>query len=267
MSSLSSPRPSATRRPVGRPLAWLLFLCWLATCPATAGSLQVSPILLEFEGAQQAQGIWLSNTGPEPLRAQVRVREWSQKTAGDVLADTDVLVASPPILEIAPGERQLVRIVRLQANAADVERAYRLLIDELPAAKGADSSGLLFLLRYSVPVFLLPTGVQETSADAGPRRLTDLSGLSASLSNENGNPVLTLGNAGRQRLRLSQLVHVASDGARTELVPGLLGYVLAGQQMSWNLPLPGQVASGGVFEARFNNDAQSQTMQMTGAVH
>lgn len=231
-----------------------------------AGSLQVSPILLEFESAQQAQGIWLSNTGTAPIRAQVRVREWSQTTAGDTLADTDALVASPPILEIAPGERQLVRIVRLRASAADGERSYRLLVDELPAAEGADSSGLQFLLRYSVPVFVLPAGVAQASADSGPRPLTDLSGLSASLSNADGNAVLTLGNTGRQRLRLSQLVHVAAEGTRTELVPGLLGYVLTGQQMRWSLPLPEQIGSGGGFEARFNDDAQSQTLQMTGAL-
>src|SRR5688572_24135268 len=82
-------------------LAALLYL----PLPTLAGSLQVTPISLEFAPEEQAQGLWLSNSGTQPIRAQVRVQQWTQADGTEALAATDALVASPPILEIAAGQR------------------------------------------------------------------------------------------------------------------------------------------------------------------
>lgn len=233
--------------------------------PAWAGSLQVSPISLEFAADEQAQGIWLSNSGTEPIRAQVRVQQWTQTAAGDALESTNALVASPPMLEIAAGQRQLVRIVRLSAPASAQETAYRLLVDELPASEEPGSPGLQFLLRYSVPVFLLPTSAVPAARQTGSRPPTDLSHLLGTQAVDDGNLVIVLQNQGVQRLRISQLTHAADDGTRTPLMPGLLGYVLAGREMRWTLPLPAAVKAGGVLKAKFNDDPEEQTLPLYGA--
>jgi fimbrial chaperone protein len=253
----------SARRGHGRPLravAWLLAALLSCAWPALAGSLQVSPILLEFEPGQQAQGIWLSNTGEAPIRAQVRVKQWSQDGTDEALMDTESLVASPPILQIGPGERQLVRIVRLQPGAVATEQSFRLLVDELPA-EADRGQGLQFLLRYSVPVFVLPPGTRAAGGEAGPRPPTDLAPLVAELRSNGEGSVLTLSNAGPQRLRLSQLTRIAADGERSVLVPGLLGYVLAGQSMSWRLP-PAGPPGNATLEARFNDDEQAQALPL-----
>jgi len=265
MGMLSLPRWLVCRRPAQRACGWIIALCGLVAWPALAGSLQVSPILLEFAPDQQAQAVWLSNSGSEPIRAQVRVRAWTQSVAGDVLGDTDLLAASPPILEIAPGERQLVRIVRIGKSLPDRERPHRLLVDELPASEGTDAGGLQFLLRYSVPVFLLPTGATAVTSETGPQPLSDVSALAVSLIANGADAVLTLRNHGARRLRISQLVHVAADGQRTALVPGLLGYALSGQEMSWTLPQAAAVAAGGSLKAKFNDDQQEQALPLPGA--
>lgn len=256
------------KRPVRhRPLRSLaacltLLACWLAA-PVLAGSLQVSPILLEFGPADQAQGLWLSNSGSEPIRAQVRVQQWTQSEQGDQLAATGDLAASPPILQIAPGEQQLVRIVRIARLPADREHAYRLLVDELPASDDAASPGLQFLLRYSVPVFLLPEGAVPVAGQSGERPPTDLSRLSGGFRRgDDGRFVLSLRNDGARRVRISQLTHVAGDGTRTVLEPGLLGYALAGRQMQWTLSLPPAAATAGVLKARFNDDQQEQSLPL-----
>ncbi|KAF1686301.1 pili assembly chaperone [Pseudoxanthomonas broegbernensis] len=234
---------------------------------ARAADLQVSPILLEFAQAQQAQAIWLSNSGQHPLRAQVRVHAWSQDGGEDRLAPTRDLVASPATLEIAPGAQQMVRVVRLQPGPAPTERSYRLLVDELPpAAAQARPAGLQFLLRYSIPVFLEPAG----PAPAVPAAQASLPGtgpasLRFALEPAPGGSRLVASNAGTRRAKLSQLVLVAADGGARALNQGLLGYVLAGQTMSWPLPVSHPLAPDQTLEARFNDDPDARPLPLDGA--
>jgi fimbrial chaperone protein len=253
-------RAWALPRVAGAPALGMLLAA--AGCPAAhAADLQVSPISLQFAAAEQAQGLWLSNTGTQPLRAQVRVQRWFQGNDGDQLEAARDLVASPPSLEIAPGQRQLVRIVRPQPATAAQERSYRLIVDELPAGSGsalnsqplaAPAQGLQFLLRYSIPVFVAPQG----PAAPVPKQ-SDLRSLSAQLT-VGAQTHLSVANAGARRVRISQLVYEDSQGRRVMLVAGLLGYVLAGQQMRWVLPAAARGATSGVLKARFNDDEQEQ---------
>jgi fimbrial chaperone protein len=241
----------------------LLGLAVLGLSAAQAASLQVAPISLEFAPLEQAQSVWLSNTGTLPVRAQVRVQQWSQPDQADQLEPTRELVASPPMVEIAPGDKQMIRIIRMQPETPQREKSFRLIIDELPSSGGAapaGGGGLQFLLRYSVPVFLALSAPVPASS-----KPTDVSQLSATFDNTpSPSPVLTVANAGAQRVKLSQLVYVNAQGARTTVVPGLLGYVLAGQRMRWPLPLAaGQyLPADGVFKAKFNADVEEQTLPL-----
>ncbi|WP_267120372.1 fimbrial biogenesis chaperone, partial [Xanthomonas sacchari] len=130
---------------------------WLAAAgAAVAASLQVAPTSVSLRAEETAQGLWLSNSGDVPLRAQVRVFRWQQRDGEDVLDPSDRIALSPPMLQLAPHARQLVRVIRLDPAPAAGEDAYRILVDELPSqdASGNASAGLQFVLRYSVPVFL-----------------------------------------------------------------------------------------------------------------
>ncbi len=256
------PRSLPPQRPVRRLLKWLASLGCLLLAPlAWAGSLQVSPILLEFPAGEQATGLWLSNSGTTPIRAQVRIQQWSQADGVEQLDPTQGLVASPPILEIAPGQQQLVRIVRQQANAPTQELAYRVLVDELPDAQAEDRTGLQLLLRYSIPAFVLPQGTGDARQAHKPTA-TDLSQVAAHLQLKADAALLTVSNRGRQRIRLSQLVHVDAQGVRTPLVTGLMGYVLAGQRMQWTLPLADHALHGGTLKAKFNDDLEEQSLPL-----
>ncbi|MDW5442469.1 molecular chaperone [Polaromonas sp. SM01] len=228
---------------------------------ASAASLQVSPILLEFAPKEQAQSMWLSNTGTQPLRAQVRVQQWTQTSEGDQLSPTRALLASPPVVEIPPGEKQMIRIIRPQGGVPAREESYRLIVDELPSSGvagpgGTAPAGLQFLLRYSVPVFV--SVVEPVPVTGKP---SDISALSTSLQSGPPAPLLTVINKGTQRVKISQLVHVDKQGRRTSLVPGLLGYVLAGQRMQWPLNLP----ADGTFKAKFNADLEEQVLPLAPA--
>ena len=89
------PTPNITRR-ISRRLTWSLLLTASLAC---AGNLQVAPILLEFSDGEQAQALWLENTGDQALHAQVRVQRWTQNDAGDVLEPSQMLLARPAIIQ------------------------------------------------------------------------------------------------------------------------------------------------------------------------
>ena len=238
---------------------------------ATAADLQVSPILVEFGASQQAAAAWLSNTGQQTLRAQVRLQSWTQDGHQDVLDATRDLVASPATVEVEPGGRQMVRLIRLQPAPTAQERSYRLLVDELPGDPGAEQEGLQFLLRYSIPVFIAPAGVNaapnEPTRGATLPPPTDLADLQLKLQAHAEGSTLLATNAGMRRIKLSQLTLVDADGREQPLNQGLLGYVLAGRSMSWPLPLPYPLKPGQTLKARFNDDLQAQPLPLDSTGH
>lgn len=211
----------------------------LATAPARAASLQVSPTGLALAPTQNADVLTLTNSGSEPLRAQVRVFQWTQHDGKDVLEPTRDIVATPAMLAVAPGASQLVRVVRLAPPGA-VEGSYRVVVSELPPPKkdGA-KAGLQFALQYSLPVFLLPPGAPASGGYALHARKI-------------GN-MLEVSNTGRLHARLSSLAQVGAGGKGTVLFPGLLGYVLPGQTMRWPLP-PATDPGSNAFAAVINDD-------------
>lgn len=262
MSALRERQRWTAPRHAGQALATILAY---GTLQLHAGNLQVAPILLEFGEGQQAQALWLENNGTRPLHAQVRVRQWTQDGSADVLEPSDTLQASPAIAEIAAGQRQLVRILRPTGNSAPPphEQAFRLLVDELPEPQEQVTQGLQFLLRYSIPVFILPAGIRPKIERAGPATATDATQLHGEWHQTAGTLSVTLHNTGQQRIRLSQLRGL-HDGATIELTPGLLGYVLPGQQMQWTLQVPPATPAINALQARFNDDPAPQLLPVTG---
>ena len=95
-----------------------LLLCaglLLAGASAWASGLQVAPVSLTLQPMQHADGLWLSNTGTDQVHAQVRVYRWTQADGADQLTPSQDLVISPPMLGIGPGDRQLIRVIRIGA--------------------------------------------------------------------------------------------------------------------------------------------------------
>jgi len=235
--------------------------------PAQAASLQVSPIRVEFEPTEQAQALNLSNNGTEPLEAQVRVQRWSQADGREVLSPADDIVASPAIVRIAPGQRQVVRLVRAHPVAGGKELSYRVLVDELPKQQSQQEGGLKVLLRYSIPVFVAATRqlADQATGKASPAE-TDLTRVSAKLERgDNGKSQLHVRNDGISHVRISFLSLSGSNGSRQSLGNGLIGYVLAGQEMSWPVDVAYPLAQGQTLKARFNDDREARAVPLDNA--
>jgi len=212
-----------------------------AVSPALAGGLQIAPVTLTLQATQNADGIWLSNEGGAPLNAQVRVWRWTQSGGSDKLADAQGLVISPPMLSLAPGQKQLVRVIRTGPTVGNTEDAWRLSVDELPSAKPAKNQ-IQFVMRYSVPVFVQPAGLDG----AEPR-------LRWRLVQADGRAFIEVNNQGTSHAQLAEATFVNDRGARKVISPGLLGYVLPGSTMRWIIPaVAGDVQRGGKVEVMIN---------------
>lgn len=235
----------------------------LGSTATHAAALQVSPVTVEFKSTEQAQAIYLVNNGKDPLEAQVRVRRWTQEQGKDKLDEADDVVASPAIIRVAPGERQVVRVVRKKATAPAQELSYRLLVDELPHKAKTDHSGLTVLLRYSIPVFIAPAGSASQPAEEGARAETNLSVVHAQLvAATAGKSNLLMRNDGIVHIRVSHLGLTSANGKDSILEDGLVGYVLPGQQMSWPVDVPYPLPAGDTLKARFNDDRETHPVPL-----
>ncbi len=240
----------------------------LSGASAGAASLQVGPTSVTLQARQNADGLSLSNTGTAPLHAQVRVFRWTQQDGEDKLEPTKDIAVSPPMLVIAPGAQQLVRVIRLQPPPADTETSYRVIVDELPVevatgaagapaadAKADAKPGLQFVLQYSVPVFLMPQG----EAAIAPV-------LESRLIQEGQTPSIEIGNSGKQHAQIADLVFVDAKGERHMIAAGLSGYVLPGKTKRWPLPATSLVPATGTFKARINGEPVEQSLPLGRAI-
>jgi fimbrial chaperone protein len=225
----------------------IVLACLLAVgSHASASGLQIAPTGLQLVPGGPAQALWLTNTGDRELHAQVRAFQWSQASGHDELVATQALLASPPMLNIAPGGRQLVRVIRTgQTGPSTGEQAFRLLVDELPLGE-AKQTGVQYVLRYSVPVFVGAAGSPSLQ-------------WSTSVGHEGIE--LNIHNAGAVHAQVSALNLSQPGAAPVELVPGLLGYVLPGATMHWTVALPaGASTANASIKALINGEPTDQTL-------
>lgn len=234
--------------PLPRPLALLLALLVLLPGMARAGSsLLIWPIDPALEHGQRASALWLENHGSQPALLQVRIFAWSQRDGEEHYQAQHEVVGSPPMFRVEPGARQLVRLTRLAPSAPGTERAYRILIDEVPTPQAsptsAEGNGIRFQMRYSVPLFLYGEGL---GAKGGERPALEWRQLV-----EGGKAYLEVRNRGPRHARLTQVVLERPSGSQA-IEDGLLGYVLAGASMRWPLPRP--LSGGGRLRAEVNGE-------------
>ncbi|MGJ0193211.1 fimbrial biogenesis chaperone [Pantoea sp. RRHST58] len=202
----------------------LLFFVFLLTASAqAANSLMIWPIDPAINPEEKASELWLENRGSVTTLMQVRIFSWQQVGGKEQYATQQSVVASPPLVRIEPGKKQLVRLIKQTPPAAGQERAYRVVLDEIPTPRtpGENQAGLNFQMRYSVPLFVYGDGLTRDGAKP------DLSWQQVS---EGGRSWLLIANRGSGHARLSNV----TVGGR-KLGDGLFGYVLAHSENRWPL--------------------------------
>src|SRR6185295_17549654 len=173
-----------------------LMLLVIAATAHGAGSLRVAPTRVDLP-ANRSASITVTNTGRDSTLIQIQVMQWSQASGKDEYTTASEVIASPPILTLEGGGEQIVRIgLRRAAGQSDMpsnERAYRVFVQEVPAASAGESRELNVVLRIGVPLFVTPP-------DAAAARLS----WELICADDNA-PLLAIHNGGGRAQRIDEL--------------------------------------------------------------
>ena len=194
----------------------------MISSPAWAQAMGISPVRVEMTGGEQSAIITVRNTGASPINLQVRAMDWSQVDGVESFSLAGTLIASPPMSTLAPGEEQIVRLFLDEPAKRTSEKAFRLILDEIPLGEPTPGAGMRIRLRALVPVFVAPKGVLRPDIQWSARR--SAAGL-----------LLTAVNTGARRNRLLNL-NVAVGGTPIAVPSSNSGYVLSGGSQSWTVP-------------------------------
>lgn len=128
-------------------------LCW-------AGGFQVYPIRVFLNASESSTLMTVRNDGSERLRLQVSVMAWDQNKQGEmILNPTEDIIFYPTLLTINPGDQRNLR-VGTHTKEVSKEKSYRIFVEELPPNEKLQSSGVRFLTKVSIPIFLQPRKVE-----------------------------------------------------------------------------------------------------------
>jgi fimbrial chaperone protein len=186
-----------------------------------AASLSVAPTRVELGPGIASATVTLQNEAETPVTVQVQTFAWLRSAAADDLAPTRDVLAVPPVFSLAAKGKQIIRVaLRGAPSAKPEERAYRLLITEVPEGGGI-GLGVRFALRLSLPIFVTPAGARALPAWAVRLRA--------------GAPELELTNRGTAHIQVRRIVLRAPAAAEPVQVLAAHAYVLPGQTHHWPL--------------------------------
>lgn len=205
-----------------------------------APELSVSPLRFEFDKRGAGQTLRLVNTGRIPLVVQSRLFAWDQTGDAETFAPSRAVTISPAIANIAPGQVQIVRLIRA-APPSPGEKRFRLTIDQLPDPKTAQASTATSRLRFVLPLFM-------DRDQASPPQL--------SWRLKPGQ--LELSNSGGQTARLVNLQVTGTGGRVVPIGNAGLRYVHGGRSIAWKLP---EACASGPVKVTADADGQAIDVQ------
>jgi fimbrial chaperone protein len=211
--------------------------------PARASSFQVNPVSVELAQGRGSASLSVSNRDSLPVSIRVRLMRWTQENGEDVYAESDDLIASPPIFTVAPGGRQVLRVGPRRGVATG---AYRIILEEIPGP-AREGTAIRVVLRVNLPFYTVP--------ESGGR--PDLSWTA--WRGADGDLVVEGRNAGA---RHSQIVRIDSVDAAGQgrTLSSLMGVVLPGSARRWNVGPRPDIRVGEDLNLRIRN-ARGETSQ------
>ena len=126
-----------------------------------------TPIEMDFSptGRGATQIFRLENNTAEPAAVEMVIKSRAMAINGDdVLGDADDQFSIfPPQLVLQPGQMQSVRVQYTGAASIDKERAFRLVVEQLPVDLGEtpqDGGRMRLLVKYIASLYVVPRNVR-----------------------------------------------------------------------------------------------------------
>lgn len=135
----------------------------LLTIQLPLWSFQFQPISLNLESrGTGASGSFLTyNDGQERIALRIAIYRRSTTVQGEeqlTEVDSDTFQLYPPRIILEPEQSQTIRVVYRGDNPGRYERAYRIIVEQVPVDFDQDSrdGGLRILFRYIGSIYILP---------------------------------------------------------------------------------------------------------------
>lgn len=138
----------------------------VAASIAVAGEIKLSTVRIDLADRQPTAAVTLTNTSAEKTIVHLRALSWSQSSGKDATDPTNDLIINPPIAEIEPGAKQLLRIGYSGKLQTANERTYRLSIEEVPRRDRERQQVVETYLKISIPIFIAPLSTPERRLSA-----------------------------------------------------------------------------------------------------
>ncbi len=251
-SSLKTSTPAETPVQPTRSAINLLVLglLWCAVAPAWSGVFSVTPVRIYMTPKDRAVAVTITNEGDSQIVLQADLNAWSQKPDGtDEQVPTEDLILSPPIIKLAPGARQVVRLALLKPADASRQLIYRMIMREVPEAVAARDKTLQvpISLALSLPVFITPPPAKrDVNCQADP----------------GGSPALTVScsNTGTAYAQVREIL--VTRGAQTLATFEGGAYILPGARKVMNVKAGQTITPGAAQLSVSFDDGKSQTFDV-----
>lgn len=214
----------------------LLVIGLLSILQVATASMLIWPTNLHLNGQEKSIALWVENQGTTTQILQARVYAWEHKRGDDNLVAQSNFMISPPMAKVAPGKKQLFRIVNRTGVPANKLHSYRVIIDEVPQKVNANQSddsavvqGVKFQFRYSIPLFVYGKGLSN-DARQKVEIANILSKISWAVSTESGKNLVKVTNESDYYINLSKLSFSLDQKS------DIGGYLLPGQTREWVIP-------------------------------
>lgn len=231
----------------------LLVSCFCLSLPASvlAGVFSVTPVRIYMTPKDRAVAVTITNEGDTEVVLQADLNAWSQKPDGaDEQVPTEDLILSPPIIKLAPGARQVVRLALLKPADASRQLIYRMIMREVPEATQSRNKPIEvpIALALSLPVFITPPPAKRemdcTAARSSPQVLN-----------------VSCGNQGSAYAQVREISLVRGEQTLARFEGGT--YILPGARKTMSVNGQQAIAPGPAqLNVRFD-DGKSQAFSVT----
>lgn len=196
----------------------------LVTSRADAGGMSVYPLNVSLPPDGSTAQFHVSNPSEESAYIQVMAVEWRPlEEMQDAPVVTEIL-AVPPVFDLEAGGTQLIRLAARKPIDDGVERAYRLIVTEVPRLTGLVPNTLAIATRMSLPIFITPP-----EAAAAPTW--------SFAEYDFDRPALVLTNVGSAHIDVKKISLQTAGDEKPVFESEDGGHVLAGGHKNWPLDI------------------------------
>jgi len=212
----------------------------------------ISPVRIFIDPKAKSATLTLKNKGKDYLTLQLKIYKWTQNADGeDIYEETSDMIIFPKILKIKGEEERLIRI-GTKIRDSELEKTYRIYIDELATSPKAPEKGATaqVAMKVGVPVFI--------------RSLkTDVRGKIESFAVRNGKIEVRIKNEGNSHFMIQTTVIKGRNLEDKEVFSRELGgwYLLRGISRIYTIPVPEEICKN---LARLDIEVKTDRFNLSG---